>query len=149
MLCDIPCNLRGLLYIGKKSVIEAIFTQVFIVKLQNDFRKTLKENIQLEMTLCGVLATPPEKSHMDTIFRSCYQRCSIKKTFLEIAQNSPENTCVRVSFLIKLQALGLKFYLKRDTNTGVFLRILRYFQEHLSYRTSPGDCFRIFIEEES
>ena len=30
--------------------------------------------------------------------------CSIKKVFLEISQNSQENTCARVSFLIKLQA---------------------------------------------
>ena len=35
------------------------------------------------------------------------QRCSVKKMFLEISQNSQENTCVRVSFLIKLQASGL------------------------------------------
>ena len=27
-----------------------------------------------------------------------------KKVFLEISENSQENTCVRVSFLIKLQA---------------------------------------------
>ena len=32
------------------------------------------------------------------------QRCSVKKVFLEILQNSQENTCARVSFLIKLQA---------------------------------------------
>ena len=35
------------------------------------------------------------------------QRCSVKKMFLEISQNSQENNCARVSFLIKLQALGL------------------------------------------
>ena len=29
------------------------------------------------------------------------QRCSLKKVFLEISQNSQENTYVRVSFLIK------------------------------------------------
>ena len=34
------------------------------------------------------------------------QRCSVKKVFLEISQNSQENTCARVSFLIKLQVLG-------------------------------------------
>ena len=34
------------------------------------------------------------------------RRCSVKKMFLEISQNSQENTCVRVSFLIKLQAWG-------------------------------------------
>ena len=32
------------------------------------------------------------------------QRCSIEKGFLEISQNSQENTCARASFLIKLQA---------------------------------------------
>ena len=32
------------------------------------------------------------------------QWCSVKKLFLEISQNSQENTCARVSFLIKLQA---------------------------------------------
>ena len=31
------------------------------------------------------------------------QRCFIEKVFLEISQNSPENTCARVSYLIKLQ----------------------------------------------
>ena len=34
------------------------------------------------------------------------QRCSLKKVFLEILQNSQENTCAWVSFLIKLQASG-------------------------------------------
>ena len=32
------------------------------------------------------------------------QRCSVKKVFLETLQNSQENTCARVSILIKLQA---------------------------------------------
>ena len=43
-------------------------------------------------------------------FRSSHQRCSVKKVFLEISQNSQENTCVRVSFLIKLQASSLQLY---------------------------------------
>ena len=30
------------------------------------------------------------------------RRCSVKKVFFEISQNSQENTCARVSFLIKL-----------------------------------------------
>ena len=47
---------------------------------------------------------------------SSHQRCSVKKVFLEISQNSQENTCARVSFLIKLQASG--------SGTGVFLWIL-------------------------
>ena len=32
------------------------------------------------------------------------QTFSVKKVFLEISQNSQENTCARVSILIKLQA---------------------------------------------
>ena len=38
------------------------------------------------------------------------QRCFVKKVFLEISQNLQENTCARVSFLIK-----------KDSGTGVFL----------------------------
>ena len=33
--------------------------------------------------------------------------CSVKSMFLEVSQNSQENSCARVSFLIKLQVLGL------------------------------------------
>ena len=36
------------------------------------------------------------------------QRCSVKKVFLDISQNSQENNCARVFFLIKLQASGLQ-----------------------------------------
>ena len=32
------------------------------------------------------------------------RRCSVKKVFLEMSQSLQENTCARVSFLIKLQA---------------------------------------------
>ena len=40
-------------------------------------------------------------------YRSSHQRSSVKKVLLEISQNSQENTCAKVSFLIKLQALPL------------------------------------------
>ena len=33
----------------------------------------------------------------------------MKKVFLEISQNSQENTCARVSFLIKLQVFSCEF----------------------------------------
>ena len=47
------------------------------------------------------------------------QRCSVKKVFLKISQNSQENTCARVSFL----------------------KILWNFLEHLFYRTPPVPAF--------
>ena len=34
------------------------------------------------------------------------QSCSMKKVFLKISENSRENFCARVSFLIKLQTSG-------------------------------------------
>ena len=40
------------------------------------------------------------------------RRCSVKKMFLKIVQNSQENTCARASFLIILQAWGLWLYQK-------------------------------------
>ena len=35
--------------------------------------------------------------------KSVVQRCSVQKVFVEISQDSQENTCARVSFLIKLE----------------------------------------------
>ena len=37
------------------------------------------------------------------------QRCSVKKVFLEISQNSQENTCARVFFFIKKETLAQVF----------------------------------------
>ena len=47
------------------------------------------------------------------------QMCSVKKVFLEILQNSQENTCARASFLIKLQAPATLS--KRGSGAGVFM----------------------------
>ena len=30
---------------------------------------------------------------------------------------------------------------ERDSNTGVFCKILQHFQERLFHKTPPGDCF--------
>ena len=43
------------------------------------------------------------------------QRCAVKKVFLDFSQNSLENICSRVSFLIKLQA-----FIKKETLAQVF-----------------------------
>ena len=69
--------------------------------------------------------------------RSSQWRCFIKKLFLKISRYSQENTCVGVSFLIKLQALRPVTLLKRDSDTGFFsceyCEIFKntYFEEHL------------------
>ena len=46
------------------------------------------------------------------------------EVFLEISQNSQENTCARDSFLIKLQASGL--YQKRDSGTEISKNTFSY-----------------------
>ena len=74
-------------------------------------------------------------------FRSSRPEVLCKQGVLEISQNSHENTCARVSFLIKLQAWGLQIYLKRDSGTGVFLWIFQNFWEHLFLKNSSGSCF--------
>ena len=53
-------------------------------------------------------------------FRSSHLKCSLKNVFLEISQNSQENTCAGDSFLIKLQARPATL-LKSVSGTGAFL----------------------------
>ena len=64
----------------------------------------------------SVLAFNLEKGESETVI----QRCSIKKVFLEISQISQENTCARVSFLMKLQASGLWWLLYNRIHDGPF-----------------------------
>ena len=61
--------------------------------------------------------------------RSSRPEVFCKKVFLEISQNSQENTCARVSFLIKLQASGffwIPFFLIVEV---FFLHILYEFHQ--------------------
>ena len=57
---------------------------------------------------------------MQSVVLGCavVQRISVKKVFLEISQNSQENTCARVFFLIKLLASGS--FIKKETLAQVF-----------------------------
>ena len=62
---------------------------------------------------------------LQSVLEAVAQTRSVKKVFLKMSQNSPEDACARVSILIKLQAWGAHF------GTGVFLWILRNFSEYL------------------
>ena len=68
------------------------------------------------------------------------RKCSVKKMFSEISQNSQENICARVSFLIKLQALGN--FIKKMTLAQVFscefckISKSTFFTEHLQATAS-------------
>ena len=64
------------------------------------------------------------------------RRCSVEQVFLKISQNSQENTCPRVSFLLKLQAPPATLLKKRiwsrcfPVNFAKFLRTT-FFIEHI------------------
>ena len=69
-------------------------------------------NITFEITLKTIIMGTSFKLHDGVQLKKIFtlsseilllKWCSVKKVFLEISQNSLENTCVRVSFLIKLQ----------------------------------------------
>ena len=51
------------------------------------------------------------------VYRSSHRRCSTIKVFLKITQNSQENFCARVPFLIKLQTCS---FIKKETQTHAF-----------------------------
>ena len=76
---------------------------------------------------------------MNEVVRRCSvtavaRRCSVKKAFLEISQNSQENTCVRVSFFVKKETLAQVF-------SYIFCEISNKntcFTEHL--RTTASCC---------
>ena len=64
-------------------------------------------------------------------FREIFRWSSVKNVFLEILQNSEENTFTRVSFLIKVQASGTKpWYRCFPVNFAKFLRT-PFIIEHL------------------
>ena len=62
-----------------------------------------------------------------------------EKMFLKISQNSQENICVRVSFLMKLLALACKFI---EKYTLVQMFSCEFCEtKHLFYRIPLGNCF--------
>ena len=64
-------------------------------------------------------------------------RCFVEKVFLEILQNSQENTCARASFLIKLQTSACNF-IKKETLAQVFsCEFCEISKNIFFYRTPP------------
>ena len=92
------------------------------------------------------------RSCVYNIYWSSHVRCSLKKVFLKILLISQENTCVGVSFLIKLQVWGPATLLKRDYNTYVFLWNQQnftntYFEEYLRTTADQMICNKILLEK--
>ena len=75
----------------------------YLLVLEFFFEIEKFQHVQLKENLCNVFTdfTYLLVQTMET--RSSHRRWSVKKLFLEISQNSQENTCARDSFLIILQ----------------------------------------------
>ena len=62
------------------------------------------------------------------------QSCPVKKVFLKFLQNSQENTCSRISFLIKLQTSGN--FIEKEALAQVFSsEFCKIFMNTFSRRT--------------
>ena len=69
------------------------------------------------------------------------QRCSVKKMFLQLLQNSQENTCARVSFLIKLQT-SVRNFIKKETLALVLsCQFCEIFNNAFFLQTTSAGCF--------
>ena len=62
---------------------------------------------------------PSLTSTIDLLWEAVVQRCSVKKVLLQISQNSQENICAWVSFLIELQAQACNF-IKKEALAQMF-----------------------------
>ena len=69
--------------------------------------------------------------HILSIPEAVVQRCSVKKEFLEISQNSQENNCARVSFFNKVAGLRPATLLKKFS-----CEFCEIFKNTFSYRTA-------------
>ena len=78
------------------------------------------------------------------------RKCSTRKLLLKISQHSQENTCVEISFLIKMQAFRSPALLKRDvTRTQVFFANIDKFLrtlilKNICKRLLLGFSFKLF-----
>ena len=73
------------------------------------------------------------------------RRCFVKKVFLEISRNSQENTCTRVSFLIKSQAEACNF-IKKQTLAQVFSCEFCKISKNTFYYRTPFVAASAFIK---
>ena len=104
---------------SKHGVFFSLFFPVF--GLNDECRKNTGTNTGNNNTNTGKISrhfSCCEVQLMHQFFmEAVVQRCSVKKVFLKILQNSQANTCARGSFLIKLQACN---FIKKESLAQVF-----------------------------
>ena len=87
--------------VSSKSIAESILDLAVSLKAEwNDASVSFKPKSYVFERFLGGAKFVSDERHKEAVI----QRCSVKQVFFEISQNSQANTCIRVSFLIKLQA---------------------------------------------
>ena len=109
------------------------------MKFMKSLRTAFLQDTSTLMAASGSKQRKPMKTYTESL--SCRKKkldteattrgVLSKKVFLKISQNSQENSCARLSFLIKLQVLGLRpaallkkklWYRRFPVNLAKFLR---------------------------
>ena len=112
----------GAQVIKKKRPVRSVFPDYLSISYDYNFFDVVKNRTLNKFTKINL-------KEIETSCRSTHQRCSIKKRrFLETAQNSQENTCARVSFLVKFL---ISFLRKRPWRRCFLVNFVRFFAEHL------------------
>ena len=65
---------------------------------------------------------------------------SVKNVFLKVLQNSQENICARVSFLMKMQAEACNFIKKETLAQVISCKFCEIFKNTFSYRIQLNSC---------
>ena len=87
----------------------------------------------LLLQICAISLNLLERHQTEAVA----QECSVKQVLSEILQNSQENTCVKVSFLIKLQAQACYFILKETLAQVFSCEFCEISKNTFCYRTPP------------
>ena len=94
----------GLMQLLKNNT-DGIYIHIFNIQMPINFlMKSFLKTTSCRLTYIILM------NRIRLLIEAVAQRCSVKKAFSEFSLNSQENTCARVSFLIKLQATGLQLY---------------------------------------
>ena len=78
---------------------EIVYGSIFCMHI-----KFCEEDVCLTLRYLSLVQRYLDQRPLGLCLEAVAQRCSVKKMFLEVLQNSQENICARISFVIKLLA---------------------------------------------
>ena len=86
-------------------------------------------------------------NNSEILTEAVVRRCSVKKMFLKISQNSQENTCAWVSFFNKVAGLACNFIKNKTLAQAFSSESCNVFKNTFFYRTPPVVAFVLMIDK--